>query len=189
VGSCLRFRLVFPLAALCVPGLSLGCPCADNLNGIHNGDTIQTTIVALATGTVPGKGQPAIINPDADEPSCGDLGDLVPGSVLVWSAYLNTPSDGCPVAVILGVDSLSTANVEDGSTLTLPGGCTGQLYLSLGPDESSINFLDNHVNDAGVPSWWLLRAFAPRGEVGLCPAAVQKGCSDIFVAQNVLLPH
>jgi hypothetical protein len=178
----MRFALVLALFGLFAAGLWLGCTCGDTLHGIHDGDTIQTTIVARETRPVPGE-----VEEYSEGVSCGDLGDLVPGAVLVSGASLPQMSEGCPSDVDLAAESLSTADIH-GNSVTLPSGCAGYYQVEF-ETAADVSFLDNRLNDAGEPQWWLMREFIPNGDAGACPDTGTYSCVDLFIAQNVLLPH
>jgi hypothetical protein len=186
--------LRFVVSALAVVGVSAlallapasGCaPCPNSVDGVHESDRIQTTIVARETLTESGQATLA-------DPSCGNLGDLVPGAVIISNAYLASAQDSCPFGVGISPASWSAATLGPAaapySTLVLPNGCTGLVQVALVPASGSSNVLDDTVNDAGEPSWWLLRDFFPDLDAGACPDAVPSGeCQDLFIAKNVLL--
>lgn len=117
-------------------------------------------------------------------PSCGNLGDLAPDAVLVSRASLSGASDSCFFDVDISGLSLSTGTL-DGGVLTLPNGCSGSFGVSFQPGFAPV--LDNGLDDAGEPQWWLARGFTPIGDATACPDAAQTACIDAFIARNVRL--
>ena len=172
-------RLELP-SLLSLSLFATGCLCSDNVSGVHDGDRIQTTIIARETDP---QGHRAV---EENLPSCGDLGDLAPGAVLVARASLSGASDSCFLEVDISGLSLSTGTL-DGRVLTLPNGCSGSFGVSFQPRLVSPPVLDNGLDDAGEPQWWLARGFTPIGDAAACPDAAHAACIDAFIARNVRL--
>ena len=157
------------------------CSCPKEFRGIHDGDTIQTTIVS--NDSLGAFGNAAV--------TCGTLNDLPMGAVLTSKASVSAPSgsEGCFNELTLAPRTITTGTFTTtpvGSTqLQLPNGCTGLFVVYFqSPNESS--FLDDGVTDAGV-AWWLIRRFEVTGSPGPCfgDASAPGVCIDAFIAKNV----
>jgi hypothetical protein len=167
---------LFGAIAIAIP-LCSGCflpDCPSTFHGLHGTETLETTIVARVAG-------------DAGAGSCGDLGDLPPGAVITSNVEFSGGEESCASVVTLEATMLSTGTVTAASTagtsIALPNGCTGSIYLKLLPLGPGGSFLDD--GDAGAsPPWRLTRTFS-----GSCPAplAVPSGCNDEFIATNVVV--
>jgi hypothetical protein len=160
---------------LVVVGLGLfgcsSCPTPSTVDGVSNGDRIQTTVVAPST---------------AFAPHCHGLDDLQPGSTLNVNAYFQGSSTGCAVGLNLSLQSSSEAlwvpsDAGLAPTLALDGGCLASEYLEFYSvsSASDVSFYDNGA-DGGT---WLLRRSVQA--VGNCPFPLS--CWDYFVANNTRL--
>jgi len=172
----LRFLVVVAVVAA---GM-LGClVCANDVFGVHDGDYIQTTIVAPYTGD-------ASIE-DFAGGDCG-LDGLVPGTVLTMKATVgDLPADGCgrPLGLtILSSNIPSLAPTPGGqATLDASNGCTGPFYVRFVPLVANASVYKNDA-DGGPVSWVFVRDFYPLRN-GTCPFRPSFGyCSDAYVARN-----
>jgi hypothetical protein len=157
--------------------------CPRDVRGLHEGDTLHTTIVGPATGVDPG----LLFGPGMAPPSCHGLPDLPTGAVLTSVVKLLGPGDDCADGVLLRPRSLTAAQITstpDGPTVVqLASGCTGTIAVRLGSASASAGYLDDSAG-----TWWLVRTFRPRGDPALCfPGGTPPvECSDAFAVRNTL---
>ena len=171
------------VAASCVAAAaSSACAeCPRDFRGIHDGDTLKTTIASLDSSMASSLG-----------PSCGALGDLQAGAVLTTAASVTqgSPGDGCFNSLSLAPRALTTGSFEaaqgGGTTLRLPSGCTGDYAVYFQSSDPSSSFLDNSPTSLGPP-WRLVRRFQTTADPSPCFPGVTPPllCTDAFVGQNV----
>jgi hypothetical protein len=158
--------------------------CPSELHGLHDGQTVETIIVALDTDLPPN----AML-----APSCGDLGDLPAGAIMTSRVKFDLPADGCGSTLTIVPAALTTDAISDpdnsSATLTLPNGCAGTFsvaFTSFATNTSTddTSYLDNSRAN-GQPHWWLVRTFSPDATAASCVANKRVYCSDAFVATNV----
>jgi hypothetical protein len=157
---------------------------------MRNGQTVQTTIVALERGPA----RVALLGAATTAPpSCGDLGDLPPGAIVTSSVRFDPPADGCGNTLEIVPEALTTGALSDTgngwATLTLPDGCVGTFdvelkTLSANSSIDDTSYLDNGLAN-GEPHWWLVRTFTPAA--GACASGKSGACSDAFVAKNAIV--
>jgi len=154
--------------------------CPEVMNGIHNGDTLRTTIVGPYPGQAPGV-------------PCVALDDVAPGTTFTLSASgLGNQGEECGDQVYLRIVSSTS---PPGSLATVTGnqpttvgtdGCTGTYSLRfLAASPSASVFHDDP--DGGPYQTRLERVFVPyrMGDSGACP--IQATCTDDFVATSFLV--
>ena len=154
------------------------CSCPSEYRGIHDGDTIETTISAIASEEVLGAGY-----------GCGALGDLAAGTRLVTRASVVADHGGgnaCFNILSLTPLSITTGSFEiqdDGTrVLRLADECTGRFSVNLQSSSPTSSFLDN----SGSPPWWLIRTFEVTANTAQCfpNGTLSATCMDAFTASN-----
>lgn len=153
-------------------------PCPDDFGGIKEGQLLETTIIARYEGSLGRQAQ-----------SCGELGDLGPGTTTTWRAHLSGSAETCDDEVAAQPQSLSGAELAPASspiaspTVTLPGGCKGSWNLEIHPLNDDPRFIG--APDRERPSWVLERTFRASGDVTLCAGGtVPTTCTDAFVGET-----
>jgi hypothetical protein len=174
-------RALFAVGWAASTGLT-GCwyfeDCPDNYGGLKDGQLLETTIIARYEGSL-----------DRRVESCGELGDLVPGTTTTWRAHLAGSAETCDDEVVTHPQHLSSADLTPTSswtaspTVTLPGGCTGTWTLEIRARTDQPTFIGPPNNEN--PSWILERTFRAGGDVTLCAdGGVPATCTDAFVAET-----
>jgi hypothetical protein len=163
----LGLLIVAGLVASGAPGCFI-MPCADTFHGLSGGEHFTSTILGPYTeGT--------------SSNSCGEVGDLLPGTTLFWIAHPDGPGDGCDDHVQMEVTAIEPGSVS-GEELTLPNGCTAGIWrLTAEPLRDDTDFL---ANDLESPRWYIRRYMS-----GLSSACSPDGnppgsCSDDFIATS-----
>jgi hypothetical protein len=182
IASAGAMRAVFVVGCWVASTGLAGCwyfeDCPDNFGGIKEGQLLETTIIAPYEGSL-----------GRQVESCGELGDLAPGTTTTWLAHLGGSAETCDDEIVAHPQQLSGAELAPTSswtmspTVTLPGGCTGTWTLEIHPRSSEPTFIG--PPDRENPSWVLERTFRARGDVTLCAdGAVPATCTDAFVAET-----
>jgi hypothetical protein len=188
------FKLMAPILAVTLTLVFSGCffqnTCSDSLEGLHDGNVVQTTIVRQLPALPPNNLRP---------PTCGNLGDLNPGTVVRSSVAFSEGGDGCydrsdltPQSVSFGTltpnEGDAGATTPGAMTLQLANGCRGQWEIGFQPESTNGSFLDDNTNTAN-PSWEFYRSFAVQGDASLCfpGIAAPATCEDSFIATNVIV--
>ncbi|MBV9946634.1 MAG: hypothetical protein JOZ69_07290 [Myxococcales bacterium] len=169
-------------AAACLLAAVAGacsCGCPREFRGIHDGDTIATTIVANDSARA------LAVSPT---PGCGSLGDLPEGAVLTSRASVSstTNTGGCFEVLTLTPRALTTGIVSAAGSgraaLRLPDGCTGNVVVYFQSPSETSSFLD----DGPGAEWWLVRRFEVTGDPVACFGAMSPPavCLDAFLGTN-----
>jgi hypothetical protein len=155
--------------------------CPSEINGIHNGDTLRTTIIGADPGPAPGV-------------PCVGLDDIVPGTTFTLSASgLGNGGEECGEQVYLGIVSSSSppgslaADAGNEPTTTVgTDGCTGTYSLRFLASSPKASVFQGDP-DGGPYQTRLERVFDPArtGDSGACP--IQTTCTDDFVASTRLV--
>jgi hypothetical protein len=182
IASLRDMRAVFVVGGWLVSTGLPGCwyfeECPDNYGGVKEGQLLETTIIAPYEGAL-----------DRPVESCGELGDLTPGTTTTWRAHLSGSAETCDDEIATHPQHLSGAELAPTSswtippTVTLSGGCTGTWTLAIYALEEPPTLVG--TPDSNDPSWVLERTFRASGDVTICAGgAVPMTCTDAFVAET-----
>jgi hypothetical protein len=155
--------------------------CPSEINGMHNGDTLRTTILGPYPG--PSSGVP-----------CVGLNDIVPGTTFTLSASgLGNEGEECGEQVYLAIvssssppGSLAPDAGNEATTTVGTDGCTGSYIVRFEATSPKASVFHDDP-DGGPYQTYFQRVFDPErmGDSGACP--VQATCTDDFVASTRLV--
>lgn len=158
----------------------LGCDqCPMVVNGMHNGDTIQTTIVDRL--------------PHATPDPCVGLYDIVPGTTFTLSANgLGNGGEKCDDLEVSIVSSTSPPGSQApamGGSLVDASGCSGRVTVGfVSPSPKLSVFIDDPDGGPYQTLFWRSFAPAPPPNDGGDTCPIRTECEDEFVARNRLGP-
>jgi hypothetical protein len=164
-----RGTVVLGLAGLLAGGVP-GClfwDCDDSFHGVSDGDHFTSTILGPYTER------------EATY-SCGEVGDLLPGTTLTWIAHPDGPGDGCDDQLDMEVTAREPGNVR-GDEFTLANGCTATWHLTAHPLADDTDFL---ANDLESPRWYIQRHMSNLSAECAPDGKPPSTCTDYFIASS-----